>query len=58
MVVTTLSLDLDIFDSNYIYISNDIELSERLNHIHVKGFNKVLKSIKQNSPESFKIGQN
>jgi len=28
-----------------------------LNHIHIKGFNKVLETVKQNSLESFKIGQ-
>jgi len=40
LVATALSLDIDVGDSNYIYISNDIELSERLNHIRVKGFNR------------------
>jgi len=59
LIATALSLDIDIGDEiNYIYIENDVELSERLNHIRVKGFNKVLESIKENSPESFKINQN
>jgi len=58
LIATALSLDIDIGESNYIYINDITELSERLNHMRLKGFNKVLESLKQESPESFKIDKN
>jgi len=55
LVFVELSFNRDNDNINYIYISNDKELYNRLHHIRVKTRNKNENKIIKNNPDNFKL---